>query len=669
MNHHRPFHNHPLFSLLIIFFLFSLLIGCAVEKGKVYEKDGKLYGKPAGLFKSQWNDYYQRGVSYSEGEFWEDAATDFSKALQKRKDDQRRARTYGMHFIDYFPNRELGIAYFQLGKYQQAIQALEASLKTVESARAKFYLNKARSAWLNETRLDIRPPAITVTYPPAGYRTNGISISVNGTARDDFFISKISFNGKPTQLELSRQEVAFTEEFPLQEGKNVITLQSEDILGKTSAPITLEVNADREGPLVFLEVAPGSGAVVKVTGAAYDTSGITKIILNGREISFDEQQMVMLEELCGSQAASAASPVYFEAVDSVGNKTKGYLASLPGTPRAPAMDIRGFRDGQATFLATFKLEGTVRAGKGIKDFTVKRRSLLPDESEEAAIAFRKLLRERKGRLLAFSAAVQLEEGENIITAGLADGSGKAAARTATIRRIIPTVRQIGSRLSVAIFPFTELKESEESLRNYVDTFLNYSFIDQKRFNVLKRDTLQSVFAKHDGGRDQNFDEVKAVRIGGAMGTDTVLLGEITSHSDSIEILARLIDTKNSSTLAEKDVYWEGEMTAGFRGILDELALKFKEQFPLREGTVTQTASDTAVIDLGRDQSICPEMKFLSFLENRPLSDPETGMDLGSDTEIVGLLSAREVAQNTSRVAILETFTLREIQAGDRVISK
>ncbi len=668
-NHFKAKYNMVILCLISLCAIGCLLPGCAVEKGKVYEKDGKLYGKPEGLFKSQWNDYYQRGVSYSEGEFWEDAAADFSTAVQKRKDDQRRARTYGMHFIDYFPNRELGIAYFNLGKYQQAIQALETSLKAVESARAKFYLNRARSAWLNQTRLDTLPPAITVTYPPAGYRTNGLSIAVNGTARDDFFISNISFNGKPTRLELSRQEVAFSEEFPLQEGKNVITLQSEDILGKTSKPITLEINADREGPLVFLEVSPGSGAVVKVTGAAYDTSGITKIILNGREISFDEQQMVMLEELCGDQSASAASPVYFEAVDSVGNKTRGYLASLPGTSRAPAMDIKGFRDGQATLLAMFKLEGTVRAGKGIKDLTVNRRSLLPDESEQAASSFLKLLRVRKGRLLAFSAAVQLDEGENTITAGIADGSGKAAARTATIRRIIPKVRQIGSRLSVAIFPFTEFKKSEESLRNYVLTFLNHSFVDQKRFNVLKRDTLQSVLAKQEMGRDQKVDDMAAARLGALVGTDTVLSGEINSSPDSVEILARLIDTRNSSTLAEKDVYWEGEMTAGFRGILDELALKFKEQLPLREGTITQTASDTAVIDLGREQSICPEMKFLSFLENQPLSDPETGMDLGSDTEIVSLLSAKDVERTTSLTAILQKFTQREIQPGDRVISK
>ncbi|KPA14671.1 hypothetical protein MHK_005122, partial [Candidatus Magnetomorum sp. HK-1] len=47
--------------------------------------------------------------------------TSFSEAaIRIRKDERWHARTYGMHYVDYFPHRELGIAYFLLGKeYQQ----------------------------------------------------------------------------------------------------------------------------------------------------------------------------------------------------------------------------------------------------------------------------------------------------------------------------------------------------------------------------------------------------------------------------------------------------------------------------------------------------------------------------------------------------------------------
>jgi len=58
----------------------------------VYQKDGKAYGKADGLFKEQWNDYYLRGLSYSDGGFWDDAAQQiFLKALRGRDKDQRRA--------------------------------------------------------------------------------------------------------------------------------------------------------------------------------------------------------------------------------------------------------------------------------------------------------------------------------------------------------------------------------------------------------------------------------------------------------------------------------------------------------------------------------------------------------------------------------------------------
>jgi len=41
------------------------------------------------------------------------AISDFQAAIRQREKDQRRARTCGMHFIDYFPHQELGIVYFE----------------------------------------------------------------------------------------------------------------------------------------------------------------------------------------------------------------------------------------------------------------------------------------------------------------------------------------------------------------------------------------------------------------------------------------------------------------------------------------------------------------------------------------------------------------------------
>ena len=146
---------YAVLSLLVL-----CLAGCAVDTGKVYVKDGKEYGvTPRQTWRSRWWDYYDRGSSYAAGEYWNEALADFQAAIRQRHDDQRQARTYGMHRSDYFPHRELGIVYYRQGHYTEAIDELTTSLSSVDTAKAKFYLNKARRSFLQQTRRDTAAPA------------------------------------------------------------------------------------------------------------------------------------------------------------------------------------------------------------------------------------------------------------------------------------------------------------------------------------------------------------------------------------------------------------------------------------------------------------------------------------------------------------------------------
>ena len=76
-----------------------------------------------------------------------------------------------------------------------------------------------------------------------------------------------------------------------------------------------------------------------------------------------------------------------------------------------------------------------------------------------------------------------------------------------------------------------------------------------------------------------------------------------------------------------------------------------------------------VIDLGSDWSIHRGMRFLAYREDDPVIDEKTGMNLGSDTEVCGLLSAEEIDQTFSRADVVEKFTQRGVHRGDKVISK
>jgi tetratricopeptide (TPR) repeat protein len=673
------------------------IAGCAVEKGKVYEKDGKLYGKTEGLFKARWDDYYVRGISYSDGGFWNDAAADFARAIEKRSADQRRARTYGMHFIDYYPNRELGIAYYNLKKYQEAIKALEASLASEETARAKYYLDKARAAWLNETRLDKATPAVAVEFPPPAYRTKELAIAVKGKASDDFFVSNIVFNGKPSKLELSQKEISFQEEISLQAGKNVITLQSVDILGKSSMPFTLEVKVDREGPLVFVEVAPAGGSAVLVSGAIYDKSAVAKIRIHNRDIAPQGMLLVKLNERFELTGPADEASLQFEAADSLGNVTKGlgaarssagthnalsindlprvasagsFMAFAKQEGRASEIELRGLRDGLAVYLDSITVQGNVRSAEGIDDLVVNRQSLLSAEEDPSITPFLKLVRENGDRPLAFSITLPLKEGQNIIAAELSDTRGVKTSDRLAITRNIPRVMQVGSRLSIAILPFTEVKKTGDSLQGYVQTFLNRSFTEQQRFSIVERDRLRNVLDDQQLSRKGDFDQETALRLGRLVGCDAVLCGSIASSPESIEIIGQLLDTGTATVLSENDVYWEGEMTAGFKGVLDDLALKFKKHLPLCEGMVTKyMPNNSVVIDVGQSQLIRQGMKFLAYQETAPLIDAESGMNLGSDTDILGQLATREVTPVSCKADIEKKFAGCEIKAGSKVIAK
>jgi len=464
--------------------------------------------------------------------------------------------------------------------------------------------------------------------------------------------------------------VSFKKDFPLDHGKNVITLQSEDIIGKTSAPVTIQVNVDREGPLVFLQAQDNAGDTVRITGAVYDKSAIARIILNNKELVVEEGQLVSVNEQLTPQI-SAGAHIRFEAEDVLGNRTTGriQLSSAKSSTKIHSLNLRGLRDGQAMFFDTLSVEGVAKSTEGIHNLSINGQSLLSLGKDTAGTSFLNLLQENKGMPLSFSKVINLKEGKNFITTTLAEGAGIVVEKTIRITRKKPRVKQMDSRVTLAIFPFTETKKIEEGLRNYVYTFLSSAFEDQKRFNVLGRAELNRILKKQKVSRNTIFDQKTAKQLGDRMGSETFLIGDINLFGKSVEIAARLVDTETPIILAENDVYWEGGLNAGSKETLERMALKFKRQLPLCEGSVMSEKSGKVIFDLGENQSIRQGMRFLAFSESDPIFDHVTGMNLGRDTDILGLLFAKEVKKTFSRADILKEFNTRGVQAGDRVISK
>ncbi len=87
-------------------------------------------------------NYYEEGLAYMKRGDWDRAIEEFKAAVSLEFKDRPNVRTYGMHFIDYFPHREMGICYFHLGDTENASKQLQISQAFSSSKRTSEFLAK-----------------------------------------------------------------------------------------------------------------------------------------------------------------------------------------------------------------------------------------------------------------------------------------------------------------------------------------------------------------------------------------------------------------------------------------------------------------------------------------------------------------------------------------------
>lgn len=126
--------------------LSALTIGGCGARADMAPKtvDGVVYGVTREPFRERWWQYCERGVSWANGGFWAEAEADLRQCLALRRTDARRARTYGMHFVQCFAHRELGAVLIELGRLDEAQAELELSMAQEPSAKAEFLLRRIR---------------------------------------------------------------------------------------------------------------------------------------------------------------------------------------------------------------------------------------------------------------------------------------------------------------------------------------------------------------------------------------------------------------------------------------------------------------------------------------------------------------------------------------------
>jgi tetratricopeptide (TPR) repeat protein len=670
-----------------------------VDSGKVYVKEGKRYGVTASnIWRGRWWNYYERGVSYASGDFWEEAMADFQAALKQRQDDQRRARTYGLHFVDYFPHRELGVVLYNLGRHPEAIRELETSLDSVDNAKAKFYLNLARKSLLQQTQRDTAPPRILITTPQDGLLSNRFSVTVSGSVEDDTYVSAIAINGQALFIELAEPRIAFTREIELQEGENHIEVVAVDLLGRLARQ-RLGVQLDRQGPLLSLDQVEVVGAPprVRVAGLLADRSRVVRFELAGQRMALQPGATWEFREEVAVQAGAAAIP--FEAEDTVGNITRGEitlaaatggppgirkgepatqpwprwaslrsdlvlsdLTALPGAPiqvaqgntKPPVITLRELTAEQTVYYDAIYLEGKVTGSNSITAFTINDESLFQRQSKQI--------------FFAYNAPLTPEPDKNPFVFKAVDETGNTAELAVSVTRKVPQIKRRDARLRLMFIPF-ENKGELYQLGRTVDDNLYNSLFEQARFQLVERDKLQAILAEQKLSQSDLADPATRIRVGKIAAAEAMLEGTINETPQAIEVFGKVIDLETTKALAAEDVYGEGMDLRQLRQLMTGLAAKFRQRLPLVEGLVIQNNGAEVTVDIGSNRAIRESMKLYIFREGKALKHPVTGKILGAPTTSLGEARITAVYDEFSQATLVQEPSSDAIQQLDKVITK
>jgi TolB-like protein len=665
----------------ILLFFASLVVlsfsSCATKpSAPVYVKDGKEYGKTQGaFFRHRWWNHYERGLSYAEGQFYKEAAADMREAVEQRAKDQRMARTYGMHFIDYFPHRELGIIHYETGNLEEAKKELELSLSQYPSAKARFYLDRVRKGLIKKEGVDVGPPKIRLDLEAEEIWTRDDPVILSGVVENEHYVSAVTIQGVPLFLEGSQKHVSFKEAMDLSQGVHAIEVEAKNIMGEVGKRRVL-IHVDREGPVITLEDVqvemerPGKRLLVK--GSAYDGSSVFGLTINGHAIPIQKGEEAFFTEWI----TTAGESLEVVASDRLGNRTSAQVNLTPTTTsktpiilacadsgsnlllaglfspkdvRPPRIKLKGWTDTQIVFLEKAFIEGQV-----------------VDHSNVASLAINEtpVLR-RKGRHIFFNHLAELVVGKNEITIISEDKFGNTATRKILIQRRLPAALQLSERMSTTVLPFEQKRTLSEASLSFQDSLIHY-LVGRNRFRMIERDLLDTILEEQKLSQTKLIERSTALKVGKLVAAQSIITGSIIETRQGIEIVARMIDTETAEIIATADVYDEAKDLGALRTLAEGMAIKFHREFPLVGGIVLEKKGKYIFTDLGRDK-IKVQRRLIVYREE-PVRHPVTGKVLGADTEIIGRARVTLVHQEMSKSELV-TGKDQHVAQLDKVITE
>ena len=541
-------------------FALMMNVGCAV---KIHlpqcERDGKKYCTLNGAFRNRWHNYFEIGRSCMEGGCYDDALTFFQKAIDRREEDKRMARKYGLHRIDYFPHRESGIIYFLIGNDSLSEDQLKISISQEPSAKAYHYLDEVRKRQLEKKRIAEGP---LLSFEETTLLTNADPIWISGTASDASYVKSITVENKDIYQEYSQERVPFQKPLHLEEGTHVIHICATNLTNQaTKEKLTIQI--DRSGPVIsFFQKKE------MILGELSDICNTMRLFANDTEIPIKKGNRVPFQmnthgmsrfiELVAEDSlgntTSAIIPltketktVYFkkQLTAGIGNMMNGLTNDSPFS-----VVIDNWIDNQTIYDDKISITGTIFSEDQIAGVSI------------GNIAFPN----SNGKTYIFNRTVPLHLGDNQILMSVKDVLGRKYRRTLHINRKQSKAWNVDQRIRIHHCVFDN-SQQPDFMNIFNNSFWN-EMIRRKRFQIKPTPSF---------GIETNV-----------MGNFFVE-GVIDYTREGIEITSSIF--KGDSTFIECiDVYTEHQLseltTTTANRLAMELVEKFHQHFPMMDGIIT-----------------------------------------------------------------------------------
>ena len=608
------------------------------------------------VFRGTWWDYYERGVKYSDAGAWKAAIQDFRAARQQRDKEDRSARTYGVAFIEYFPLRELGVALYQDGQYKAAVEALEKSLAGYPTAKGAYFYNLSRAALLRQAAVDTTPPRIKIDAPADGLLTNALTMEVRGTAESKNQVAQVEVNGEAQLIDAAVASQPFTQLARLAPGTNAIEVLATDLLGQATKAV-VNVVVDREGPVVVIDRAARVGGRIRLEGTVFDNVRLGPLVINGQATPLSAGA----ESKFAADVAGTETVFQIEAADAVGNFTRVRIP-IPAELRQGGhriepeiVPVAWRRQIVPSFLRTQALAIEMEALPAeVQQDSLSVSWIVTSGNPVTGVKINedtKTLRQTEaGKPQIFSHIVPLVDGPNQITITATDRSGATVTKTASVVRKVEEVEQIGSRLAVAVLPFTQKGPASDLYGSAFESLVD-ALVNQGRFKVVSRDQLENILREMKLSRSALVDQATAVRAGKLAAAEAIMVATVNESPKSVEVYAQLINTETSTVLASRDIFDPEKAPGSARAKMRELAAKLKAEYPLVGGSVVTVSNQRVAVGMGSAKKVRTDMKVIVYQEGEPLIDPQTKVVLDRNIESLGEGLLKDVRPQVSFAAL------------------